>query len=288
MSVCGGAPYVEVVQDFYNSFFVGVSDSLFENGLPKPDANALASYRVVGILLGRCLMECRCGIGQFGTPGLFKFLLGSEKFTLGDLEIFDSAMALGLRNLLLRSGSEGSLYFEDGSGRKVTDLNKLEFVEQKVFDVLVNSRLTQLREIKSGFDDVLGHEMVTTLSDLKVTPTDLMLLLCGENHLDHHMVSAVLRFSGWPSGSLTPVHLKELLSELSKLELRRFLLLATSTPALDSRRFITIQKCPPSERLPVGRSCFRRIDLPAYEDEELLRTKLTLALSHLGDEFSLL
>jgi hypothetical protein len=42
---------------------------------------------------------------------------------------------------------------------------------------------------------------------------------------------------------------------------------------------LTIHQCPPSDRLPVGRTCFRRIDLPDYQDPGVLREKLLLALA---------
>ena len=53
--------------------------------------------------------------------------------------------------------------------------------------------------------------------------------------------------------------------------------------ALNSPQFsgITVHCCPQSERLPVGRTCFRRIDLPDYGDKAVLRAKLLLALATL-------
>jgi hypothetical protein len=57
-----------------------------------------------------------------------------------------------------------------------------------------------------------------------------MLLVCGEEHLDAHMVIEVLEFSpaDWAEKSTTPGDLLELLRELRRNDLRRFLRLATS------------------------------------------------------------
>jgi hypothetical protein len=108
--------------------------------------------------------------------------------------------------------------------------------------------------------------------------------------------------SEWPEQSATPGHLLAFLRELRRNDLRRFLRLATSQctitrelscwvtlrarwvtlrarwvtlrarwVTLRARRVtftggvrmpVTIHRCPLSDRLPVGRTCFRRVDLP--------------------------
>lgn len=256
---------------------------MFEGGLPHAGCKDFDSLRVVGILLGKCIID-RCSV-SFGATSLFKFLLNIP-CSLSDLEMYDSSLAIGLRNLLLGPlgvGTLDDLFFEDGT--RVCDANKREFVQQKVQHVLVKSRLRPLRALKSGFDQALGglEEALSVFS-----ATDMQLLMCGENYIDGHMVASRMRFAGWPSYSSTPVHLVSLLHEMTPQELRRFLLLGTSACALDGDVRITIQRCPPSERLPVGRTCFRRIDLPDYSDKEMLRKKLLIALSYLDEAFTLL
>jgi hypothetical protein len=277
-----------LVSDFYASFFSGLSSALLfdEGGLPRSGCEDLASFRVVGNLLGRCIVD-RCSVGQFGATSLFKFLLGQEP-GLPDLEIFDGNLAIGLRNLMLCPVAEGTdLFFADGT--RVSDANKQAFVDERVQHVLVGLRRKALEAVKSGFEEALGSltEALSVFSS-----TELQLLMCGESHIDGHMVASALRFSGWASSSSTPGHLVEMLLEMTPQELRRFLLLGTSSCALPvgggGSGFLTIQRCPASERLPVGRTCFRRVDLPEYEDKELLRTKLMMALANLDEAFTLL
>jgi hypothetical protein len=113
--------------------------------------------------------------------------------------------------------------------------------------------------------------------------TDLMLLVCGEEHLDAHMVIEMIEFSpsDWPETSSTPNDLLEFLRELRRNDLRRFLRLATSqcTITRGVRMPVTIHRCPQSDRLPVGRTCFRRVDLPDYNDAQVLHEKMLLALA---------
>ena len=275
-----------LVCDFYTSFFSGLCSKrdLFEGAagfvLPRSDCGDLESLRMVGGLLGRCIVD-RCSVGQFGAPSLFKFLLDISP-SLVDLEVFDSSAAIGLRNLLLTPAAKDiELFFEDGT--RVEDANKRDFVEEQVLHVLVGCRSSALRALKSGFEEALG-DLREALSIFSVT--ELMLLLCGDSHIDGHMVASALRFAGWPTSSTTPGHFIEVIHEMQSQELRRLLRLATSNCSLDGNQ-ITVQRCPASERLPVGRTCFRRLDLPDYEDKDLLRAKLSTALQSLDEAFTL-
>jgi hypothetical protein len=243
---------------------------------------------MVGRLLGKATTDAK-SIGQFGAPSLFGFLLGVSPSLL-DLEVYDSTLAIGLRNLLLAPvAADTELFLQDGMTR-VNDTNKRVFVEQQVQHILVGSRKKQLSALKSGFNDALGG-LSETLSVFSVT--DLMLTLCGDSHIDGYMIETALRFSGWPSTSSTTRHLLEIIHELHPSELRRFLRFASSSCALPGGAFggngnrITVQRCPASERLPVGRTCFCRIDLPDYDDKELLRSKLLMALHSLDEAFTL-
>ena len=282
-----------LVSEFYSSFFSGVSSMFFERGLPRANCEEFSSLRVVGMLLGRCIVD-GCSIGpHFGAPSLFKFLLG-HPCTLSDLEMYDTEMTIGLRNLYLQPVEEGTLFFAGGGSGgvgggsiMVSDANKREFVEQKVQAVLVDCRLPQLRAVASGFEEVVAGAGLSSALEV-FSAAELALVLSGETHIDGHMVASSLRFAGWDPSSSTPGHLVGVLQELSAPMLRRFLILCTSSCSLGhAQPPITIQRCPPSSRLPVGRTCFRRLDLPAFEDRDVLREKLLLALTLMGDTFTL-
>jgi len=78
-------------------------------------------------------------------------------------------------------------------------------------------------------------------------------------------------------------------------DLRRFLYLATAQcnipggglhnpyPLAANPDKITIQSLSGRDvgRLPVGRACFYRVDMPEYDDANLLREKLGATLGHL-------
>merc|ERR1711924_358616 len=115
-----------------------------------------------------------------------------------------------------------------------------------------------------------------------------------------------LTFEDFPDGSPTPELLRAVVQGLSPNNLRRFLYLATAQCSIPGRGLqnpyhnhgfpmssapdrITVQCADDVSRLPVGRSCFYRVDLPDYQDAEVLRDKLMTTLGNLeGTGFHLL
>lgn len=251
--------------------------------LPKRDAADLDALRAVGRVLLKSVLDRRPVPSTFA-PSLFKHLLGLEP-NLRDLELFNRTLALTLRGLLVQSVSSLELHFEGGrngeEGPRVTDSNKMQYVQARTHDLLVGSREAQLVAVREGFQHV---DLAAYLQVFNCT--DLMLLVCGEDHIDAHIVSNLLVFEGWPEDSPTPGHLRALLGEMQPNDLRRFLRLATSQctvprTSVASASAVTVQHCPQSERLPIGRTCFRRLDVPDYRDMDVLKTKLQLALATL-------
>jgi hypothetical protein len=108
---------------------------------------------------------------------------------------------------------------------------------------------------------------------------------------------AALRFSGFPRRSDTPEHLKGILRDrFTDAQRRRFLSFVTASTVLPglgatgggegggntTSGKINIAFVPwGNERLPLAHTCFDRLDLPDYQDAELLHTKLTWCLDNL-------
>eukprot|EP00898_Chlorokybus_atmophyticus_P005482 jgi/Chlat1/5935/Chrsp4S06260 len=265
--------------------------------LPCANHGELRTYELIGKVLVKSMVDRR-PIPAVFAPSSFKYLLGHEP-SLRDLELYDRTLAMSLRELLVRPADGLNLFFEDElldyvdetqgtsseqSGSRapvaVTDANKRQYVQHRVQYVLVGCRQRQLEAMRRGFQEVDLSSYLQVFSC-----TDLMLLVCGEEHVDAHMVVELIRFSpaDWPTTSRTPADLLALLHELRSNDLRRFLRLATAqcTIARGTTAPITIHRIQSSDRLPVGRTCFRRVDLPDYKDAQVLQDKLLLALATL-------
>jgi len=261
--------------------------------LPSSKNMDLHTYRMIGRIMVKSIIDGRPIPARFA-PSFFKYMLGIEP-SLRDMELYDRTLATSLQAVLLKPVANLGIFFEPVSpaGEEaggaaeaeldlepvpVTDSNKLAYVQSRVHDTLVGCREAQLRAIKEGFQEVDLQPYLQMFSC-----TDLMLLVCGEEHLDAHMVIEMMEFSpsDWPESSSTPNDLLEFLRELRRNDLRRFLRLATSqcTITRGVRMPVTIHRCPPSDRLPVGRTCFRRVDLPDYNDAHVLHEKMLLALA---------
>ena len=117
----------------------------------------------------------------------------------------------------------------------------------------------------------------------------------GQQSIAPQTVIDSLIFLNFKDGARTPELLISMLRDMTPNDLRRFLYLATAQcsipagglqnpyPLATNPDKITIQSLGRSDsrRLPVGRACFYRVDMPEYEDRDLLREKLGATLGHL-------
>ncbi|KAK3281611.1 hypothetical protein CYMTET_10606 [Cymbomonas tetramitiformis] len=247
--------------------------------LPAKDNRELHTFRMIGRILVKSIIDRR-PIPMRLAPSVFKYLLGIRP-TLRDLELYDRTLATTLREVLLRPAGNLHLFLGEDQ-RPVTDSNKAAYVHERVWEVLVGCREQQLRAVKEGFEEVDLCSYIQVF-----TCADLMLLVCGDEHIHPNMVINLLSFNpvDWPSRSCTPSHLCEVIQEMEPNELRRFLQFVTSQGTIirGTCSPLNVQMCPTSNRLPVGRTCFRRLDLPDYENIEVLRQKLKTALSAIDD-----
>lgn len=166
----------------------------------------------------------------------------------------------------------------------VTVENVREYVEMAVQYEMTEKRRRALDAIKKGFYSVDSIGVHLKL----LSPSDLLLLLCGVQHVPPQAIVDALEFQGFPASSKTPQHLKEILTAMSQNNLRRFLELCTSTaaiPVTGVMRRIKVLRTSDTARLPVGHGCVFQLDLPDYNDKQVLQNKLEVALAHVSDGF---
>jgi serine/threonine protein kinase/tetratricopeptide (TPR) repeat protein len=257
----------------------------------------------LGKVLLKCIVENRPLPLQLNASVL-KYLAGAADPTLLDLEAYDRTLAHNLKRLYLLSSDdldEMCLDFSEFpeeflqqsatgcSGditrdTRVTVKNVRRYVLLKCKYELWGKREIALSAVKRGF---LSSPLLSPHLRL-LSATELMMLLCGQQHLHANTIIDSLDFQGFPSTSSTPSHLKDCLRVSGQNNLRRFLRLCTanvSIPHGGLPRKIKVLCTADVERFPVGHACVYQLDLPDYNDAAVLRAKLATALAHVNDGF---
>lgn len=259
-------------------------------------------FRLLGKVLLKSVIENR-PIPLKLSLAVLKYFCNVPVSTV-DLEEFDGEMAEGLKRLRLLT-SEGLTAAElnfshftstflaqqmDGRYMRetaVTTDNVQDYVTLRVQFDLIDKRKRALEAMKTGFYSCTKLEPHLRL----LSPSDLLLLLCGVQHVPAQAIIHALDFQNFDSASNTPAHLRDILSGMSQNNLRRFLQFCTSSaaiPANNSMKRIKVLRTSDTSRLPVGHGCVNQLDLPDYNDRQVLQEKLEVALTHLSDGFHIL
>ncbi|KAG5491305.1 hypothetical protein JIQ42_01203 [Leishmania sp. Namibia] len=281
----------------------GIRSALFSTVpyLPAPDADGIAPDLFV--LLGKVLLKSIIENRQIPlqlSSAVLKFLSGAEP-SFVDLEEYDATIANALKRLRLLSAADledAGLDFShftpeflkaQTDGRYTTESpltpeSVSDYIELREKFDLVERRRTALEAMKKGFfcEQSLEHHLKL------LSPSDLLLLLCGQLHVSAQVIVDALEFQGFPRSSTTPKFLKEVILDMSQNNLRRFLQLCTATaavPANGAMKKIKVLRCADETRLPVGHGCTNQLDLPDYNDKQIIKEKLEVALAHASDGF---
>lgn len=152
--------------------------------------------------------------------------------------------------------------------------------------VLIDQRKGALEALRSGFWQALTDLSPEGAPFLRLlSATDWSLLLCGEEDLTAAAVRAALVFRGYSPSSGIPTWLPQTIEQFSIDNLRRFLIFCTGSPSLPhaaSALEITVQYLPASASLPVAHTCFFKLDLPDYPDQNHFVEKLMTAIQECG------
>eukprot|EP00474_Spongospora_subterranea_P000709 CRZ01167.1 hypothetical protein [Spongospora subterranea] len=277
--------------DLFTEFFLKIvqpSENLFEsapeedcpaNGpsyLPNPQNFSLSFYAAVGKAMCKTLIDGRVVPLTFSTA-IMKFFLDIDP-DLSDLYDYDRTMANSFRNMMLASTTpQRSL---DVQIDMPLPCNRRSYVHEKIKQFLIERRRPQLEALRTGFFTLTGlREQCARLA-----PEDLRVLICGVNTIDATTLLKEIVFEDAWADSVTPIMMVDVLKTCPERDLRRFLRLCTSLSCLPIgglQRKITIRKVSGLDRLPVGHTCFHTLDMPDYADEDVVRIKLQIVLSHI-------
>ncbi|EGC34029.1 hypothetical protein DICPUDRAFT_153832 [Dictyostelium purpureum] len=265
-------------------FFLLISGELFNNEndkLNNPLYSTLKSEQAIFKVLGRVFLKAVIDgkpIPDVFPPSFFKYLL-NIKPNLQDLEVYDPQLALSFKKVLVLDNIEDYLtttfegLIEGGENIEVTDSNKEDFIQKNIERVLVDCRQSKLEAFKSGFMSIESLNAHFAL----FSPTELQLLMCGNTLVDASVLQKSFKFIGFPDSSNTPKFFCKVIEEMSQDELHLFLRFLTGMvviPLQGLEKPLSIINVPKSEKLPCAHTCSYQLDLPDYNDLDLLKRKL--------------
>uniref|UniRef100_A0A7S3ANL2 HECT-type E3 ubiquitin transferase n=1 Tax=Haptolina ericina TaxID=156174 RepID=A0A7S3ANL2_9EUKA len=289
-----------LTSDFYTALWKAIvsaegDTSLFESNGGKclPRSGTLVEtqriqLRSVGILLAKTLYDGRSAHRSIGSA-VFKFLRGVSP-TLKDLDQFDPAIvtqklaplqAMRAHQFTERLGF--SLDFGDVGGdnaMEVTDANKAQYIKEHIQHVTITTRREALDAIKGGFEAALNSLPRGVQDALRLPPSELQALACGDSLLLPGQVLPLLRFRGFPNGSPLPGWIRQIVGSKESHWLRALLEFSTGSDSLplppqpDDITFVASHGAS-DQQLPTAHTCFNTIDTPLYPSLEVVETKLS-------------
>lgn len=245
--------------------------------LPKSSYKDIKVLKTIGKIMIKCIYDQRV-IPEIFPPCLFKYFL-DIKVIFRDLEIYDKQMSHSLNQIMLTSIDDYGFNFEEFNekSRDVTNENKQEYKDKKLEFYLVTKRKEQLEAMKQGFHSIRDLSLQLQL----FSSQEFILILFGQELIDPKRIIELLQFEGF-NESQTPNDLISILQEFSNLNLRMFLEFITGQCGLkeNEKRRILIYKSNNRNSLPISHVCGWQLDLPDYQNRDLLKTKLLISLEN--------
>jgi ubiquitin-protein ligase E3 A len=171
-------------------------------------------------------------------------------------------------------------FIENGRNVLVTNDNLDLYIQSYIKYYLEDSIKNQFEAFKKGFRVIIKGPAYRLVS-----PFEFDILLAGEAHYDWEGLKRNIRYSdGYDQHSTTIQFLWEVFDEFSEDLKKNFLLFITGSPRAPidglSSLVITIQKGGRTSYLPTAHTCFNSFVLPDYDDKNILKNKLMIALEN--------
>ncbi len=232
-------------------------------------------------------------------------------YTLEDLAEFRPSLAKGLGQLLEFDGDVESTFCRDfvaeierygqiihiplcpnGEHRPVTNSSRREFVDLYIRYLLDTAVARQYEPFKRGFFTVCAGNALSLFR-----PEEIELLVRGSDEpLDVATLQAVATYEGWGKTSM-PVEepvvqwFWEAFKNAEPINQRKLLSFITASdriPAMGAANLVIKVTCLGDEldRYPTARTCFNRLGLYRYRNQQQLETKLWRAVTE-GEGFGM-
>jgi len=182
---------------------------------------------------------------------------------------------------------------ENGRNIQVTDQNKADYVAEMIAWRWHRNCHEELVAVKEGLLCVVEAEH---LQDF--TTEELDSVLCGQVTYDlADWKTHTIYKGGYDAESETIGYFWKVLGDMSTTQQAKFLQFVTGTSHLpvagfralqgsDGLRMFCIERLEDTTRVPSSHTCFNRLDLPPYADEETLKKQLLLAMYMSGGFYS--
>ncbi|XP_054892414.1 probable E3 ubiquitin-protein ligase HERC3 isoform X2 [Poeciliopsis prolifica] len=224
---------------------------------------------------------------------LFKKLLGLRP-SLDDLKEFSPSYGHGLQSILDTEEDPEEMYFTipwDGTeidldpenpDKQVTSENKREFVDAFVSYVFNTSVEVAFYEFKRGFFQVCDRDLVKLF-----TPKELQETLVGKDFHDWEKLKQNTVYEGEYDADHPIIQMFwEVFDELKESQKNTFLWFVTGferVPILGLDKIkmkIKVKTTQDDQYYPATHTCFSTLELPPYSTKDVMRAKLTEALSN--------
>lgn len=274
--------------------------SYYANPQSYVNTEHLNFFKFIGRMVGKAiydgmLLEC------YFARSLYKMMLG-EDIVFEDLRDLDNDFYRNMEWTLNNEVSGLCFYFMEtkeyfgkktevelipgGTNIEVTNENKREYVEKKVFYKMYSSVKDQIDAFLSGFHDMIPKELISIFNH-----KELELLISGLPTFDLVDLKANTELRGYTMESVQIVWLFEILEAFDKQEKALFLQFVTGSSKIPLDGFKALQgmqgidlfkvvkiRTQDPQALPYSHTCFNQIDLPEYPSKDLMQERLLFAI----------
>ncbi|KAK8843764.1 hypothetical protein M9Y10_024834 [Tritrichomonas musculus] len=286
-----------VVKEIFNPNFALFSLTENKNYQPNPlsriNQEHIEYFRFAGKLIARSIIQGQCVDAHFSRPFCRQIL--HSQCNLSDFEDVDENIYRSLQTILNEDVEPLGLNFtidvdeygviknvllkENGDKIDVTNENKKEYVNLYVDYRLRKSMINQIEAFCEGFNWLIPINEINNF-----TPNELDLIICGNKKIDINDLRENTYFT-FPYTADHPV-IKMFFNVLSRWDsenLSKFLMFLTGSSQVPVNGFkeykengkqIKIAPGGNKDRLCVAHTCFNILDLPEYENEDELNSKL--------------
>ncbi len=290
----------EQILDSNNGLFLATSTNQTYHPNPASSVNEshLQYFRFIGKLVGKAIFDLQMMDTHFSRV-IFKLIVG-KSITYADLEFVDPALFLTLERIVstphveimdlnftaeVNDFGRGNYFelIEDGENIRVTDHNKLDFVERYAKWKLVDSVRIQLERLLHGVYEVIPRPYFSIFDE-----QELELLLCGSPEIDVDEWRSNTEYEGgFTEDDEIMKSFWEMVEDMGQVQRSKLLQFVTGTTCVPLDGFEGLHPpftiCfvrSPSDFLPVAHTCLNRLDIPKYEDKHTLEQRFIQAIDH--------
>ncbi|GKY98288.1 hypothetical protein MPSEU_000786400 [Mayamaea pseudoterrestris] len=279
---------------------------------PNPNSSInpdhLSYFRFVGRIVGKAVADGFLLDVHF-TRSIYKHMLGMTP-TYHDMEAIDPDYYRNLKTILEYNladiGLDLTFSIEDHSfgrsrtidlvpdGRNihVTDEDKEQYVRLVCQHRMTTAIQSQIKAYLDGFYEMVNPELIVIF-----TPRELELLISGLPDIDVTDLKANTDYVGYKLTDPEIVWFWNILFNLSRNDKATFLQFVTGSSKVPLTGFAELQGMRGIQKFSVHKvsgkkgslmsahTCFNQLDLPTYDSEEEMRTKLLLAINEGGGAF---